>query len=187
MPKINNIFKLSLLIVLSIILISCAPPTYTVRSHPESPPALPSVTLYFYPVKGQSKEQQERDRYECYQWAKKKTGYDPSQEQLAPHQRIEVRSATPPGSDTAAGAVTGAIIGSMLAPRHHSGRSMVFGAITGAMIGSASEQAKQEQAQQIQQSYDVKDQQRYARLERQASDYRRAMSACLEGRGYTVR
>ena len=57
----------------------------------------------------------------------------------------------------------------------------------GSMLGAGSEQAKQEQAERIQQHYDSKDAQRYARLERQASNYRRAMSACLEGRGYTVR
>ena len=187
MSNFISIIKLCLISVLSMTLISCAPPAYTTRSHSDLPPPLPSVTLYFYPTKGQSKDQQERDRFECYQWAKKQTGYDPSQKQLAPHQRIEVQSATPPGSDTAAGAISGAIIGSMLSPRHDSGRSMIFGAITGAMLGSASEQAKQEQADQIQQHYDTKDAQRYAKLEHQASDYRRAMSACLEGRGYTVR
>lgn len=187
MSKYMILIKTFLFSGLSMALISCAPPAYTVRSHPVSQPTLPSVTLYFYPTKGQSKAQQERDRFECYDWAKKQTGYDPSQKQLAPHQRIEVQSTTPPGSDTAAGAITGAVIGSILSPRHNKGPSMVFGAITGAMLGSASEQAKHEQAKQIQQRYDAKDAQRYAKLERQASDYRRAMSACLEGRGYTVR
>ena len=187
MSKYEILIKIFLFSGLSFALIGCAPPAYTVRSHPISEPKLPSVTLYFYPTKGQSKAQQERDRFECYEWAKKQTGYDPSQKQLAPHQRIEVQSTTPPGSDTATGAVTGAIIGSILSPRHSKGSSMVFGAITGAMLGASSEQAKQEQAAQIQQQYDTKDMQRYAKLEQQANDYRRAMSACLEGRGYTVR
>lgn len=185
--KHKYLIYLIVIIALSLMLISCAPPAYTVRSKTTSAPPLPSVTLYFYPTKGQSKSQTDRDRFECYQWAKKQTGYDPSQKQLAPHQRIEVQSATPPGADTAAGAFTGAVIGSMLSPRHGHGESMVFGAITGAMLGAASEEAKQQHAEQIQQHYDTKDAQRYAQLERQASDYRRAMSACLEGRGYTVR
>ena len=187
MHKYKNPIYLIVISLLSFVLISCAPPAYTVRSRTTSPPPLPSVTLYFYPTTGQSKAQQDRDRFECYQWAKKQTGYDPGQEQLAPHQRIEVQSATPPGSDAAAGAITGAVIGSMLSPRRDHGQSMVFGAITGAMLGAASEEAKKQQAEQLQQRYDTKDAQRYARLERQASDYRRAMSACLEGRGYTVR
>ena len=187
MSKFARLVNLFIFIGLSLVLISCAPPAYNVRSHPASPPPLPSVTIYFYPTKDQSQNQQERDRFECYQWAKKQSGYDPGQAQLAPHQRIEVRSATPPGSDVAAGAITGAVIGSIFSPHHSSGSSVVFGAITGAMLGAASEQAKHEQAQQIQQHYDAKDAERYARLERQANDYRRAMTACLEGRGYTVR
>ncbi len=84
------------------------------------------------------------------------------------------------------GAFSGAVIGSMLAAPHDRGEGMIFGAITGALLGAASDTARQQQAQQIQQQYDVKDTQRVARLERQARDYRRAMTACLEGRGYTV-
>ena len=145
-----------------------------------------SVTVYFYPTKGQSPAQQDRDRYECHLWAVKQSGYDPAQAALAPHQRVEVRSATPPGADTAAGAVTGAVVGSIIAGPHDHGQGLVFGAITGAMMGAASEQAKQEQAARMQQHYDAKDAQRYAVLERHARDYRRAMSACLEGRGYNV-
>ena len=172
---------------LSLMMVGCAPPAYTVQSNPTPPTPPPSVTLYFYPAQGQALAQQERDRYECYQWAVKQSGYDPGQAQLAPHQRVEVRSATPPGSDAAAGAITGAVIGSLLSPRHDSGQGLVFGAITGAMLGAASEQAKQDQAENMQQQYDAGYAKRYAMLERQARDYRRAMTACLEGRGYTVR
>ena len=76
MSKFVSQVNVIVLIGFSFLLISCSPPAYNVRSHPASP-QLPSVTLYFYPTKGQTKEQQERDRYDCYQWAKKQTGYDP--------------------------------------------------------------------------------------------------------------
>ena len=188
MWKLSSFIRLFFMGGFSLLVIGCAPPVYNVQRTSAPPPALPSVTLYFYPNKGQSPEQQERDRYECYQWAVKQTGYDPGRAQLAPHQRIEVRSATPPGSDTAAGAVAGAVIGSMLSPRHDRGQGLVFGAITGAIMGSASEQAKQEQAARMEQQYNANmDAQQYAKLEQQAREYRRAMTACLEGRNYTVR
>ena len=170
--------------VANLALSACAPPAYTVRPSQAPPPPMPSVQIYYYPNRGQSKEQQERDRYECYQWAVKQTGFDPGQAQLAPHQRVEVVPTTPPGANVAAGAMTGAVVGSMLSGRRDHGQGMVFGAITGAMLGAASEQAQQEQAAQMQQHYDAKT---YARLERQSRDYRRAMTACLEGRGYTVK
>jgi hypothetical protein len=183
---------LSILVISSVIgsialLQGCAPRGVVVQSRPVENPPLPTTTIYFYPTKGQSKEQQERDRYECYRWAVKQTGFDPGQAQLAPHQRIEVTPAAPPGSDTATGAVTGAVVGSMLSPHDDRGFGMVFGALYGAMIGAASDQERQQQAAQVQQQYDVKDAQRYAQLEKQSRDYQRAMTACLEGRGYTVR
>ena len=39
-------------------------------------PAL-AQELIIYPNKGQSQEVMERDKYNCYQWAKKETGFDP--------------------------------------------------------------------------------------------------------------
>ena len=36
-----------------------------------------SAEIYVYPNKGQSTEQQGRDRYECYVWAVGQTGFDP--------------------------------------------------------------------------------------------------------------
>ena len=172
----------------AVVLWSCAPSGYTVKKETVDTPApLPTTTVYFYPTRGQSEEQRDRDRYECYLWAVKQSGFDPGQAQLAPHQRIEVQPVAPPGADTAAGAVSGAIIGSMVAPHHDRGFGLVFGAITGAMIGAASDAARQEETERIQRHYDAKDAQRYARLEKQARDYQRAMTACLEGRGYAVR
>jgi len=174
--------------LLSLLAMGCAPRGYVVRQQPvSSPQPMPTTTVYFYPTHGQSEAQQDRDRYECYLWARKKSGFDPGQTQLAPHQRVEVTPAAPPGADTAAGAVTGAIVGSMMAPRHDNGFGMVFGAITGAMLGAASDQARQEQAAQVQQQYDARENRHYANVEKQARDYQRAMTACLEGRGYTVR
>ena len=34
---------------------------------------------FVYPAKGQSPEQQSRDRYECHRYAVEQTGYDPTQ------------------------------------------------------------------------------------------------------------
>lgn len=170
-----------------ILLLGCASSGYTVKQTPvDTPQPLPSTTVYFYPTQGQSQAQQDRDRYECYLWAVKQSGFDPGQAQLAPHQRIEVKPVAPPGTDTVAGAATGAVIGSIIAPHNDRGFGLVFGALTGAMIGAASDAERQEQAQRVQQQYDAKEAQRYTRLEKQARNYQRAMTACLEGRGYSV-
>ena len=36
-----------------------------------------------YPAKGQSQEQTDRDKFECYTWAKQQTGFDPMQQSQA--------------------------------------------------------------------------------------------------------
>jgi len=165
---------------------ACAAPAP--RPEPQPVVAPPPVTeVYFYPNRGQSAAQQDRDRYECYLWAKKQTGFDPSAPQLAPHQKVQVVPSPPPGHDTAAGAITGAVIGAVVSPPGRSASGAAVGAVAGAIAGAASDTARQERAAQIQQRYDESDGQRAARIERQAGNYRRAMGACLEGRGYTVR
>ena len=35
--------------------------------------------LVIYPAKGQSQEQMDKDKYECYTWGKQQTGFDPMQ------------------------------------------------------------------------------------------------------------
>jgi len=56
---------------------------------PVSQPPLPAseATRYdviAYPAKGQSAEQQSRDRYECHSWAVSQSGFDPAGAQTAP-------------------------------------------------------------------------------------------------------
>jgi hypothetical protein len=166
---------------------ACASP----EPRPSPPPVAatpPPVTeVYFYPNRGQGPAQQDQDRYECYLWAKKQTGFDPSAPQLAPHQQVQVVPSPPPGANTAVGAFTGAVIGSIVAPYGRSAEGAAVGAVAGAIAGAASDTARQQQAAEIQKRYNESDAQRAARLEQQASAYRRAMGACLEGRGYTVR
>ena len=170
----------------AVTLVACTTPPRT-PAEPANVEPPPSTQVYFYPTKGQNAAQQDRDRYECYLWAKKQTGFDPSTPQLAPHQRVQVIPTTPPGQDTAAGAVTGAVIGAVVSPPGRGAEGAAVGAVAGAVIGAASEAARQEQTERVQQHYDKQQAQRLARMEHQASSYRRAMAACLEGRGYTIR
>ncbi len=164
-----------------------APPRPVVQPAEAPQPPPPSTQVYFYPNKGQSAAQQDRDRYECYLWAVKQTGFDPSAPQLAPHQRLEVVPNPPPGHDTAAGAVTGAVLGAIVSPPGRTAGGAAIGALAGAIIGAASDTARQEQAERLQERYDRRGAQPAGRIEQQAGSYRRALGACLEGRGYSVR
>lgn len=152
---------------------------------PEVSPAtaVAATQIYFYPNQGQNAEQQDRDRYECYVWAVNQTGFDPSVAQLAPHQQVEVIPESPPDSNTAADVVTGAVVGSVLADRSHREEGAVFGAIAGAILSASADAEREVQAEKISRQINAR---QYAWIELLARDYRRAMTACLEGRGYVV-
>jgi hypothetical protein len=182
---LRSLARVAALSALALSLAACqtAPPP-----QPPPPPAAyagPPVntTVYAYPQNGQSSDQQNRDRYECSEWAVHQTGFDPSAPTVPAQYRV-VASGPPPGTGTAVGAIAGAVIGAAISPRWDRGAGAVFGGLTGAMIGSASD-AQRAQNNQIQMS--EAQQQQYAAMAQKASDYRRALSACLEGRGYSVK
>lgn len=165
-------------------LAACAspPPHYVVQPAVTPPP--PLIEVYFYPTKGQSKAQQDRDRYECYLWAMEQTGFDPSAPQLAPHQRVRIEPAIPPGQETKAGAITGAVLGAATSEHGKETEGAIKGAIAGAIIGAASESARHERTKRLEERIEAE---HSVRIEQQANSYRRAMAACLKGRGYEVR
>lgn len=180
--------SLGLLFLLTIFgLVACYPRQELVVSQPVAGPPRPSLTqVYFYPQKGQTVEQQSRDHYECYNWAIKETGFDPSLSPLPPEQRVRVVPLPPPGHDTAAFAVVGAVLGAILGGRHAAGGALI-GAAGGAVAGAVSDTARQEEARRQEEAYSRMDQAHYSQFVQKELDFRRAMGACLEGRGYSVK
>jgi len=144
--------------------------------------APPPQKVFVYPSNGQSPEQTDRDRYECHVWAVQQTGVDPSRADGNPYERVVVQPANPPGSGTAAGAIGGAILGALIAGPRDAGAGLVLGGVTGAIVGSAVDASAEEQAHMTQQQLN----QRAAAGRARADSYRRALGACLQGRGYTV-
>jgi uncharacterized protein YcfJ len=110
------------------------------------------------------------------------TGVDPSRADASAYERVVVQPAPPPGSATAAGAVGGAILGSLFAGPRNAGAGFVLGAASGAIVGSAVDANNQAQARQTQAQIN----QAAAAGRARADSYRRALGACLQGRGYTV-
>jgi hypothetical protein len=161
------------------------PPPRTVAVPPPPPPA--PQKIFVYPNNGQGPEQTDRDRYECHMWAVQQTGVDPSRPDAPPYERVVVQPTTPPGTGTAVGAIGGAILGTLLAGPRNAGAGLVLGAATGAVVGTAAEAssnanaAAQASAQQQQINAQQAQEQRA-----KAEAYRRALGACLQGRGYTV-
>jgi hypothetical protein len=141
------------------------------------------VNVYAYPVQNQTPEQLDRDRYECSLWATQQTGFDPSAPNVPPSARVRVVSAgPPPGTGTAVGAIAGAILGAAVAGPRNGGAGAVVGAITGGALGAASDASRAQETTE----YVVPNREAAMAIQQQAGNYRRALSACLQGRGYTV-
>lgn len=182
---LRGISGIAALSVLFLGLAGCveAPPPRPAPPPPAYGGPPPNTTVYAYPQQGQSSDQQSRDRYECATWAVNQTGFDPSAPNVPPQYRV-VASGPPPGTGTAIGAIAGAVIGAAISPGWDRGAGAVFGGLTGAMIGSASD-ASRAQNNAIAES--EAQQQQAAAMGQKAYDYRRALSACLSGRGYSVK
>ncbi|MGP8033912.1 MAG: glycine zipper 2TM domain-containing protein [Steroidobacteraceae bacterium] len=185
-------FGLLTAVALATVLAGCveAPPPRPVYQAPPPPPP-PVTQVYAYPLHDQTAEQQDRDHYECSTWATQQTGFDPSAPGVPPHDRVQVVSAgPPPGTNTAIGAVAGAIIGAAIAPRWQAAPAALAGAVVGGAIGSttdaANAQANAANAQNAQQAY-AANRRAAAAQEQQAASYRRALGACLDARGYSVK
>ena len=166
-----------------------APPPRPYRAYQEvpPPPPRPNTEVFAYPQQGQSPEQTDRDRYDCHEWAVKQTNFDPSAPGVPPHDRVVVASGPPPGTNTAIGAVAGAILGAVIAGPRDAGFGAVAGGITGAAIGSTGDAANAEAQHQEVQAVRAQDARQAAQLDQKAANYRRAISACLEARGYSVK
>jgi hypothetical protein len=120
--------------------------------------------------RGQSVEQARRDRYECHNWAVEQTGESPP---AAPAAAAADDAKADLKRERIGRAIVGATIGGAiggLVGDWHEGESVLAGAAAGAAIGAATAGAGRKAAAEPE----------------GPSDYLRALTACLEGRGYTV-
>ncbi len=143
-------------------------------------PAL-SQDPYIYPNKGQTPQQQDKDKYECYSWAVRQTGFDPMKQPSAttppPTQEARrggvVRGAA---GGAALGAVGGAIGGD-------AGKGAAIGAGVGALFGGM---RRRHQRREQRYRQDQWAQQQAGQYQARRSEYDRAFGACMRGRGYTI-
>jgi hypothetical protein len=173
---------------------SCAvePPRRPVRSAPVAAapaPPPPSPEVFAYPAQGQSDQQLDRDRYECHLWAVRESGFDPSRPGLPPQQRVRVVREPGPGpaATTAAGAVTGAVLGAAVSRPWEAGTGAAIGAVAGGVLGAAVGAEQEQRAREASEARQAAAQARSDGYTKRVDDYRRAISACLTGRGYTVK
>ena len=140
-----------------------------------------SLGLFVYPGEGQPIEQLVVDENECHQWAQQTSGVDPNNPMAGV--RAEAPQQQSPGSSAARGALRGAARGALIGEVTDNDRSeyAAAGALAGAARGARAQQMRNQQGQQ----------QAQAEAEAQAAErletFKKAYSACMEGRGFTVR
>lgn len=130
-----------------------------------------------YPAKGQDAAQQNKDEGACHQWAVNKTGVDPAQ--LAAETNsgdVYQKHHTALGGATR-GAIGGLLIGAIAGD---AGKGAAIGAGVGAVGGGV--RGRQDLEMQHQVAANA-----HAEQQKQLQEYDRAYSACLTGKGYTVK
>jgi hypothetical protein len=189
-PQIGGGYPLLLALLTVFVLSACYPAPYREVSSAMSSDAgvrAPLTQVYFYPKAGQTPEQQSRDHFECYNWAVKQTGFDPGRSMIPIEQRVQVVPLPPPGFETARLAIAGAVLGALIGGPRHAGQGALIGAAGGAVAGAISDAARQDSAQRMEETYARQNRMQGAQLVEKERAFRRAMTACLEGRGYSVR
>jgi hypothetical protein len=123
------------------------------------------------PQRGQSADLARRDRYECHNWALEQTGVVPARPAAGDGERDDKRERN---RQTIDGALIGAGVGSFIRAAQGKGpaEGLLVGAAAGAVAGTVA--ANRREAKREDEPDPVFD------------EYVRALSACLEGRGYEV-
>jgi len=137
-----------------------------------------SLGLYVFPANNQDAATQEADETACFTWAKNQTGYDP----INPTQvvgaevdrSVDGTAVVGAGVGAAGGAAIGAIAGD-------AGKGAAIGAVVGGIRGRRAKVVGDQRQQQ------ANNQAAAAKEKELANDYNKAFSACMEGKGYTVK
>ena len=131
-----------------------------------------------YPAKGQSSDQQNRDEYECHQSAQNETGVDPVA--LAEQATGSSKSGSDGRSGVGSG-LTGAGIGAARgAASGDAGEGALHGAGMGRLLSVIRSRRQMEKQKEEASTKNTE-------LQAQLQKYDQAYSACLTGRGYTVK
>ena len=136
------------------------------------------LNLYVFPTQNQDQATQDADEIACYKWAMEQTGYDPIN---PPQIQAEQVDRSPDGAalkGAARGAAAGAAIGAIAGD---AGEGAAIGAAAGAMRGRRAKAVGDEKEQQ------QKNQEAAAKEKELLDNFKKAYSACMEGKGYTVK
>jgi hypothetical protein len=155
-----------------------APSSQPATTAPKPAAASPSSKLgiFVYPQKEQTPQQQAKDEGACYSSAQQQTGIDPAAPPPPPQQAPQQKGGAVKGA--AKGAAGGAMVGAIA---DDAGTGAAVGATVGAVHGRRQQKKSNKQAQQQAQ------QQSQAQQQQTIDTFRRAFSACIDSKGYSVK
>lgn len=171
----------------------------TLTAQAENDSLAHSAGLFVYPAKDQSKEQQSKDDYECFTLSKKHSGYDPMKADtvaVAKAPAAEPKKKKRKGKRLK-GAARGAAAGAVIDEIHEDdiGGGAAYdratgndnkAAKTGAVVGAARAGRKDRRAQKSADPAPSQPQVVASKEEGASANFKKAFSACLGGRGYSV-
>jgi hypothetical protein len=153
--------------------------------------------LHAFPANNQTREQQQTDELACYNWAQQDTAFDPLTALTAAQSERNSPPANgaPSGASqgaTAKGAARGAAGGAAIgAIAGDPGKGAAIGAASGGLRTRIAQKKAQAEAQQRsqQQAQQQARQQSQAKAQTQAGldDFKRAYSACMQAKGYSLK
>jgi hypothetical protein len=162
-----------------------------------------SIGMFAYPKNNQNADQQLKDESQCYGSAKQNSGVDPQAaaaaapsadtQQAAQKQAAQQAGKDAPKGGTVKGAAGGAAGGAAIgAIAGDAGKGAAIGATAGAVAGrraqkKASSAAQQQAAQQTAQQQQQAQSQATAEHQQKLDSFKRAFSACMDSKGYSVK
>jgi len=171
------------LLVIPLVLILLASVAFAQEAQPAKPdsttaPLDKSLGVFVFPAKEQTPEQQAKDEQACHTWAVEQSGIDPLNMTATKPDTAAKGADGSAVKGAARGAVAGVAIGAIAGD---AGKGAAIGAAAGGMGGMS--KGKKKQAQKEQQA-----KQKAAETDKAKIDsFKKAYSACLEGKGYSVK
>jgi len=151
-----------------------------------------TLGIYVFPAKGQSATQQSEDEATCYKWAVSNTGVDPfaaqqqqaanAQQGQAAQEDIAAAGQGAGARGAVGGAAAGALIGGLA--DGDAGKGALWGAGLGLIASRRHARHEQEAASQQVASQTQQTQQA---TQTQIDNFKKAFTACLEGKNYIAK
>ena len=146
--------------------------------------ALLAQDMYVYPQQGQSNDQMEQDKFQCYQFGRDQTGFDPMQVPTATRPPPQEKQVTSTGRTVARGAAVGGAYGALTGNSSKARSRAKRGAAAGLVVGGMRNSNARRENEANRKAWE---QEQAANYQHNRNNYNRAYAACLEGRGYSVR